>query len=192
MEAYACCCSFQTMQKCFGLVRCICQYRYVIGVVGVGNCCCGNFLICLSLCLSLSLSLSLNIYIYIYNINSCWQNGLHTLSNRHYHPSLYPVSAQSRCIQVFTGRFTLAYPLVGLQSRTSLLLQQYLKSLIRLIGMVCEMGYIYRVSSHIDELWCNKSVCLMIIIHTHTHTHTHTYIYIYIYVCVCVYVCMVY
>ena len=25
----------------FGLVRCICQYRYVIGVVGVGNCCCG-------------------------------------------------------------------------------------------------------------------------------------------------------
>ena len=41
MEAYACCCSFQTMQKCFGLVRCICQYRYVIGVVGVGNCCCG-------------------------------------------------------------------------------------------------------------------------------------------------------
>ena len=29
------------MQKCFGLVRCICQYRYVIGVVGVGNCCCG-------------------------------------------------------------------------------------------------------------------------------------------------------
>ena len=37
MEAYACCCSFQTMQKCFGLVRCICQYRYVIGVVGVGN-----------------------------------------------------------------------------------------------------------------------------------------------------------
>ena len=41
MEAYACCCSFQAMQKCFGLVRCICQYRYVIGVVGVGNCCCG-------------------------------------------------------------------------------------------------------------------------------------------------------
>ena len=41
MEAYACCCSFQTMQKCFGLVRCICQYRYVIGVVGVGNCCFG-------------------------------------------------------------------------------------------------------------------------------------------------------
>ena len=41
MEAYACCCSFQTMQKCFGLVRCICQYRYVIGVVGVGNYCCG-------------------------------------------------------------------------------------------------------------------------------------------------------
>ena len=37
MEAYACCCSFQAMQKCFGLVRCICQYRYVIGVVGVGN-----------------------------------------------------------------------------------------------------------------------------------------------------------
>ena len=36
MEAYAYCCSFQTMQKCFGLVRCICQYRYVIGVVGVG------------------------------------------------------------------------------------------------------------------------------------------------------------
>ena len=31
MEAYACCCSFQAMQKCFGLVRCICQYRYVIG-----------------------------------------------------------------------------------------------------------------------------------------------------------------
>ena len=29
------------MQKCFGLVRCICQYRYVIGVVGVGDCCCG-------------------------------------------------------------------------------------------------------------------------------------------------------
>ena len=29
------------MQKCFGLVKCICQYRYVIGVVGVGNCCCG-------------------------------------------------------------------------------------------------------------------------------------------------------
>ena len=28
-------------RKCFGLVRCICQYRYVIGVVGVGNCCCG-------------------------------------------------------------------------------------------------------------------------------------------------------
>ena len=26
------------MQKWFGLVRCICQYRYVIGVVGVGNC----------------------------------------------------------------------------------------------------------------------------------------------------------
>ena len=23
------------------MVRCICQYRYVIGVVGVGNCCCG-------------------------------------------------------------------------------------------------------------------------------------------------------
>ena len=23
------------------LVGCICQYRYVIGVVGVGNCCCG-------------------------------------------------------------------------------------------------------------------------------------------------------
>ena len=41
IEAYACCCSFQTMQKSFGLVRCICQYRYVIGVVGVGNCCCG-------------------------------------------------------------------------------------------------------------------------------------------------------
>ena len=34
------CCLFQTMQKSFGLVRCICQYRYVIGVVGVGNCCC--------------------------------------------------------------------------------------------------------------------------------------------------------
>ena len=31
----------RSMQKCFGLVRCICQYRYVIGVVGVGNCCCG-------------------------------------------------------------------------------------------------------------------------------------------------------
>ena len=29
------------MQKCFGLVGCICQYRYVIGVVGVGDCCCG-------------------------------------------------------------------------------------------------------------------------------------------------------
>ena len=29
------------MQKSFGLVRCICQYRYVIGVVGVSNCCCG-------------------------------------------------------------------------------------------------------------------------------------------------------
>ena len=41
IEAYACCCSFQTMQKSFGLVRCICQYRYVIGVVSVGNCCCG-------------------------------------------------------------------------------------------------------------------------------------------------------
>ena len=25
----------------FGLVRCICQYRYVIGVVGIGDCCCG-------------------------------------------------------------------------------------------------------------------------------------------------------
>ena len=36
IEAWACCCSFQTMQKCFGLVRCICQYRYVISVVGVG------------------------------------------------------------------------------------------------------------------------------------------------------------
>ena len=41
IEAYACCCSFQTMQKSFGLVGCICQYRHVIGVVGVGNCCCG-------------------------------------------------------------------------------------------------------------------------------------------------------
>ena len=29
------------MQKCFGLVRCICRYRYVIGVVGVGYGCCG-------------------------------------------------------------------------------------------------------------------------------------------------------
>ena len=41
IEAYAYCCSFQTMQKCFGLIRCICHYRYVIGVVGIGNCCCG-------------------------------------------------------------------------------------------------------------------------------------------------------
>ena len=26
--------------RVFGLVGCICQYRYVIGVVGVGNCFC--------------------------------------------------------------------------------------------------------------------------------------------------------
>ena len=31
----------KTMQYCFGLVGCICQNRYVIGVVGVGNCYCG-------------------------------------------------------------------------------------------------------------------------------------------------------
>ena len=41
MEANACGSSFQTMQKFFGLIGCICQYRYVIGVVGVGNCFCG-------------------------------------------------------------------------------------------------------------------------------------------------------
>ena len=38
MEANACSGSFQTMQQCLVLVRCICQNRYVIGVVGVGNC----------------------------------------------------------------------------------------------------------------------------------------------------------
>ena len=41
MEANACGGSFQTMQKGFGLGGCICQKRYVIGVVGVGYCFCG-------------------------------------------------------------------------------------------------------------------------------------------------------
>ena len=41
MEANACGGSFQTMLWCFGLVGCIHQYRYVIGVFGVGNCFCG-------------------------------------------------------------------------------------------------------------------------------------------------------
>ena len=40
-EAYACGCSFQTMLYSFGLVGCIYQYHYVIGVVGIGNCFCG-------------------------------------------------------------------------------------------------------------------------------------------------------
>ena len=37
MEANACGDSFQSMQLCFGLVACIPHYRYVIGVVGVGD-----------------------------------------------------------------------------------------------------------------------------------------------------------
>ena len=38
MKANARCSSFQTMKLYLGLVGCICQYRYIIGVVGVGNC----------------------------------------------------------------------------------------------------------------------------------------------------------
>ena len=45
MEANARVGLFQTMQLCFGLVGCICQYRYVIAVVGVGNCFCGVLLL---------------------------------------------------------------------------------------------------------------------------------------------------
>ena len=41
MEANAYGGSFQNMLQCFGLVGCIRQYRYIIGVVGVGNCFCG-------------------------------------------------------------------------------------------------------------------------------------------------------
>ena len=41
MEANACGGLFQTMQECFGLVGCICQNRYVISVVSIGNCFCG-------------------------------------------------------------------------------------------------------------------------------------------------------
>ena len=41
MEAYASSCLFQTMLQGFGLGGCICQKRYVIGVVRVCNCLCG-------------------------------------------------------------------------------------------------------------------------------------------------------
>ena len=43
MESYASSCSFQTMLLGFGLGGCICQMRFVIDVVRVGNCLCRVF-----------------------------------------------------------------------------------------------------------------------------------------------------